>query len=100
MPQLPPPTVNRVFTYEQANAALPLVRAITTDIMRWERTVRHLQFRLRFIRRGGEEIDYMFVSEICSLERELAAAEQQLDSHTRELLTIGIEPEGLSPRLG
>lgn len=95
MPHLPPPTINRIFTVDQANAALPLVRAIMADILRLERTVRHLSFRLRFIKRGGDELTFMFDSEIRGLETELASAEEELERHTRELLELGIEPEGL-----
>lgn len=95
MPSLEPPTIRRTFTVEQANATLPLVKAIIRDIMRLERKVRHTRFRLKFINRGGEEIRHMFLGEIRQLERELEQAESELDHHIDELLELGIEPEGL-----
>lgn len=98
MPALDPLIIRRTFTLDQANAALPLVKAILRDVMRWERKVRHTRFRLKFIRRGGDELRYMFENEICALERELSEAENSLERHLGELMELGIEPEG--PAIG
>ena len=98
MPTLDPLTIRRTFTVDQANAALPLVKAILRDVMRWERKVRHTRFRLKFIRRGGDELRHMFENEIRALERELTDAEDTLQRHLEELMELGIEPEG--PAIG
>ena len=98
MPFLDPPRINRTYTVEQANAALPLVEPIVRDVMRMERRVRHLDFRLKFIRRGGDDLQAMFVTEIRGLEAELIRAEKELHRVHHELLELGIEPEG--PAIG
>ena len=95
MPTLAPLTIHRTFTIEQARAALPLVKAILRDLMRWDRTVRHTRFRLQFIRRGGEELLRMFAPEIRALERELQQAEAEVDRFALELQELGIELEGM-----
>jgi hypothetical protein len=95
LPFLDPPAIQRTFTLDQANAALPLVEAILRDVMRQERRVRHLRFRLKFIRRGGADLLNMFAREIEALERDLQAAEEDLDRYVDELLDLGIEPESL-----
>lgn len=95
---LEPPVIRRTFTIAQANAALPLVKAIIGDVMAWERKVRHLRFRLKFIHRGGNDIFLMFAEEIQALERDLLDAEQELDQHIQELLNLGIEPD--APAIG
>ncbi|MGI9518599.1 MAG: DUF2203 domain-containing protein, partial [Pirellulaceae bacterium] len=53
------------------------------------------RFRLQFIGRGGDELAYMFASEIRALERDLEEDERQLDGFVAELEQLGIEPEGL-----
>ncbi len=93
-----PPRIDRTYTVEQANAALPLIEPIVRDVMRMERRVRHLRFRLKFIRRGGEELLNMFANEIHGLENELHQAEDELARNHDELLELGIEPEG--PAMG
>lgn len=98
MPFLEPPTINRTFTLQEATASLPLVRSIVRDLMLWERRVRHIRFRLKFISRGGEELAYMFATEILGIERELAEAETELQQTIDELSSLGIEPEG--PAIG
>ncbi|MDG2013826.1 MAG: DUF2203 domain-containing protein [Pirellulaceae bacterium] len=95
---LEPPVIRRTFTVDQANAALPLVKAIIGDVMTGERKVRHLRFRLKFIRRGGDDIYHMFADEIQALEQELLYAERELAQHIEELLSLGIEPD--APAIG
>lgn len=94
VPSLEPPAVSRIFSIEQARAALPLVESIVRDVMRMERRVRHLRFRLKFIRGGSEDLQVMFDKEIRGLEYDLQQAELDLEHNFRELEELGIEPEG------
>ena len=88
-------TQRRLFTLDEANATLPLVRCIMRDVLRLTRRVRHTRFRLQFIGRGGEELAHMFANEIRAIERELEEDERQLEVFVAELEQLGIEPEGL-----
>ena len=88
----------RVFSIDEAKRMLPLVRRITRDVLVLSRSVRHLRFRLKFIARGGDELEQMFPSEIRALRSRLQQESQRLAECTGELLELGIEPE--APTLG
>ncbi len=88
----------RLFTLDEAHRMLPLVRRITSDVLHLSRSVRHLRFRLKFIARGGEELEQMFPTEIRGLRDRLEQDQMRLDECIQELLELGIEPE--APTLG
>ncbi len=88
----------RLFTVDEANRMLPLVRRITRDVLRLARSVRHLRFRLKFIALGGDELEQMFPAEIRGLRQHLERVQFRLDECIDELLQLGIEPE--APTLG
>lgn len=88
----------RLFTVDEANNMLPLVRRITRDVLRFSRSVRHAGFRLRFLTRGGDELERMFPDEMGALRRRLHDDRRRLDECLAELLELGIEPE--APTLG
>ncbi len=86
------------FSLDEANLMLPLVRRITDDVMRHSHTIRHLNFRLKFISVGGDEIEQMFPREIGSMRKRLDDLQWRLDECLEELSRLGVEPE--LPSLG
>ncbi len=88
----------RLFTLEQANRTLPLVRRIARDVMGLARSVRHLRFHHKFVARGGEELERLFPSELRRLRARLARDEERFSECVNELLNLGVELE--APSLG
>lgn len=84
----------KVFTVDQANACLPLVRAITADMVRLSRDLidrgRHLQQLTEG--RQREEGD-LYGDELAQIEEELAKDGQRLKEYINELLELGVEPK-------
>lgn len=88
----------RLFTLEQANRALPLVRAITRDVMNLARSVRQLRFHLAFLARGGHELEELFPAEMRALRDRQHADQRRLIECMDELLRLGVQPE--APSIG
>jgi hypothetical protein len=96
------PTVERkrrYFTVEEANKALPLVKMITTDIVRQIRIVEDLQQRLSMVSRERRRPSTdLYSEELAQSQAELEAEEAKLSSFLDELKRLGVEfkgPDGL-----
>lgn len=91
----------KIFTVEQANRMLPLVRRIVGDIVRgyadWQESVK----RLELVAAGGGETQDMtqIAHERDQLERRTQAMAAEIDSFVRELESLGIELKGFDSGL-
>jgi len=85
----------KLFTVEQANAALPLVRAIATDLARLSREVIERRERLAMLltARGERGAKDMYGQELAQIEEELNKDTQQLQEYVEELRQIGVDPK-------
>jgi hypothetical protein len=84
----------KLFTVEQANAILPLVRAITADLVRLSREVIERRERLALLsnpRSTGAKDPY--AEELAQIEEELQKDGQQLQAYVQELRELGVEPK-------
>jgi hypothetical protein len=84
----------KIFTVEQANAALPLVRAITADLVKLSREVIERRERLALLAspRTGDAKD-PYAEELAQIEEELEKDGQQLQAYVKELRELGVEPK-------
>jgi hypothetical protein len=87
---------SRLFTVEQANAALPLVRAIASDLAQLSRDVIERRERLSQLRRGREQQQRSFglySEELSQIEEELEKDTERLQEYVDELRALGVEPK-------
>ena len=84
----------KLFTPEEANASLPLVRAIVDDLCRLGREVIERRQRLAFLqeRRGPAGSD-PYQEELHQIEEELATDVVRLQEYVAELRQLGVEPK-------
>jgi hypothetical protein len=84
----------RLFTVEQANSALPLVRAIAADLAQLSREVIERRERLAHLRGGRELKSYgPYSEELAQVELELERDSQRLQEYVEELRELGVEPK-------
>ncbi len=84
----------KLFTVEQANAALPLVRAITADLVRLSREVIERRERLALLSAGrSATAKDPYSEELAQIEEELAKDGEQLQAYVEELRDLGVEPK-------
>jgi hypothetical protein len=84
----------KTFTVEQANAALPLVRSITTDLVRLSREVMERRERLALLTAGrNTSSDDPYSAELAQIEEELEKDSAQLSEYVEELRALGVEPK-------
>ena len=83
------PAPRRVYTVEQANRALPLVRRIAEDIVaqygRWQERVR--EFEIVTTRSTADRQD----ERAARLQREVQALAAEIDGYVAELAELGVE---------
>lgn len=85
----------RLFTVDEANARLPLVRAITADLVQLARELSERRQRLaaltegRDLRRGNPYED-----ELAQMEVDLVRDTERLRHYVSELRELGVEPKG------
>jgi hypothetical protein len=84
----------RLFTIEQANQMLPLVRAIATDMSQLSREVIERRERLATLLAGRapNQAD-PYRSELAQIEEELERDTERLHEYVEELLALGVEPK-------
>lgn len=82
----------KFFTVEEANAMLPLVRAIAQDLARLSQNVVERRERLSSMRQGERRHD-QFSEELQAEEAELEKDCQQLYEYVEELRQLGVEPK-------
>ncbi len=88
----------RLFSLNEANALLPLVRVIMRDIVQLSRGILQTRERLDIIRRGDES-NTMYHEEIMDIENKLEEECQRLQDYVLELVELGVEPKGLTEGL-
>lgn len=85
----------KIFTVEEANKTLPLVKAIVSDIVQLFNDVHERRNRLNRIRQkpGKTERaeDNPYEEEVLQIQKELETDIDRLDSFVDELLQLGIE---------
>ena len=83
---------SKIFTVEEANAALPLVRAIVDDLVSLSRHVNDRRERVQLLRGDRHpEQDDPYSEELAQIEEELDKDGCQLQEYVRELSDLGIE---------
>jgi hypothetical protein len=85
---------SRVFTVAEANAMLPLVRAITRDLVRLSREVVERHQRVEHLKAGrsitsGDPYD----EELAQVDEDLTKDRERLHEYVEELRQLGAEPK-------
>jgi hypothetical protein len=84
----------KLFTVDQANAALPLVRAICTDLAQLSRDVIERRERLSQLLDGRGRKPYgPYTEELVQIEEELEKDTERLQEYVEELRALGVEPK-------
>lgn len=86
---------SRYFTVAEANAMLPLVRAIVQDLATTSQQVIERRERLSTIRgRGAAKRDDVYSEEVSQIAEELEQDADELQSYVDELRELGVETKG------
>ncbi|HRX80279.1 MAG: DUF2203 domain-containing protein [Planctomycetaceae bacterium] len=87
-------TPAKIFTVEEANARLPLVRVIVSDLMQLATELSDRRERLSRLsrKRSGGSSD-VYQAEVEQVEQELEKESERLADYLRELLELGVEPK-------
>jgi hypothetical protein len=81
------------FSVEEANAMLPLVRAIVTDLADLSREVIERRRRLSFLLAGRDPNDHdLYHQELVQVEEDLDRDARRLKEYVEELRALGVEP--------
>ncbi len=84
----------KLFTVDEANAMLPLVRAIAQDLADLSQEVIERRQRLTALLQGREKLAHdMYGEELSQIEEELEKDTQRLHEYVDELVELGVEPK-------
>ena len=86
-------STRKFFTVSEANAMLPLVRAIAQDLSNVSREVIERNERLALLREDEHDEPIAYREEVEQIEDELDKDKQQLQEYINELLALGVEPK-------
>lgn len=90
----------KVFTVEEANQSLPLVRAITSDLVRLSNEVIERRQRLAMLTSGRDrESGNPYSDELAAIEAEIDKDSLRLREYLQELIDLGAEPKSASEGL-
>lgn len=93
-------SARRYYTVDEANNALPLVKAIVADIVRQFREVRDRKERLDLIRKRPQRAEKsVWAEEVNQIEEELEKDVKVLQGYVDELTRLGIELKDLDKGL-
>jgi hypothetical protein len=84
----------KLFTVEQANASLPLVRAIAADLAKLSRDVIERRERLSILLAGRDRDSRdLYGEELAHVEAELEKDTERLQEYVEELRDLGVDPK-------
>lgn len=86
----------KIFTVDEANSMLPLVRAIVTDIVTnyrdiHERRERLAKMRQRSSRKSGRDEGNLYAEEVEQMEEDIQQDIRKLEAYVDELEELGVE---------
>jgi len=81
----------KYFTVGEANATLPLVRAIVRDVTELAAELRERHGRLERLRPGDRGLSEAHGEELRQAEAELERAQERMQGYERELRQLGVE---------
>lgn len=86
----------KLFTVEEANRMLPLVRAIAEDLAVLSENVMDRRHRLNHLTAGRQRDDGdVYGDELAEIEKDLQRDTLRLQGYVEELRQLGVEPKGL-----